>query len=66
MDETGIGSWSEDDFVKAVKYGKLPNNQPGLRYPMQPYTNLSDAEAKAIYAYLKTVPKLKNKVDRNL
>lgn len=66
MDETGIGGWSEEDFVKAVKYGQLPNNQPGLRYPMQPYANLSDAEVKAIFAYLKTVPKINNKVDRNL
>lgn len=64
MDETGIGGWSEDDFVKAVKTGVLPGNQPALRYPMQPYLPLSDNEAKAIYAYLKTVPKIKNKVER--
>lgn len=66
MDETGIGALSEDDFVKAVKTGILPGNQPALRNPMQPYLALSDNEVKAIYAYLKTVPKIKNKVDRNL
>ena len=62
--ETGIGNWTEDDFVKAVKTGIVPNGQPALRYPMIPYVNLNDEELKAIYSYLKTVPPLKNKVDR--
>ncbi len=62
--ETGIGNWSEEDFMKAVKTGLLPNNQPALRYPMSPYINLNDAELKAIYAFLKTVPPINNKVER--
>jgi hypothetical protein len=62
--ETGIGVWTEDDFVKAVKTGIVPNGQSSLRYPMIPYLNLTDTELKAIYAYLKTVPALKHKVDR--
>lgn len=63
-DETGIGKWSEEDFIKAVKYGQVPNGQPALRSPMIPYANLTDQEVKAIYAYLKTVPKISNKVER--
>lgn len=67
MDETtGIGKWSEDQFVTAVKSGILPDNQPALRNPMTPYANLSDKEVKAIYAYLKTVPKINNKVERKM
>ncbi len=62
--ETGIGDWSEEDFMKAVKTGIVPNGQPALRYPMIPYINLTDAELKAIYAYMKTVPPLKSKVER--
>ena len=62
-DETGIGSWSEDQFVKAVKYG-LKEGEEALQYPMQPYTLLTDDEAKAIYAYLRTVPPISNKVAR--
>ena len=61
---TGIGNWSEADFIKAVKTGILPNNQPALRNPMQPYANLSDEEVSAIYAFLKTVPPINNKVER--
>jgi mono/diheme cytochrome c family protein len=65
-EETGIGKWMEETFEKAVKYGELPDNQARLRPPMQPYSLLTDNEVKAIYAYLKTIPKIKNKVDRNL
>jgi hypothetical protein len=31
---------------------------------MMPYANLTEEEAKAIFAYLKTIPKITNKVDR--
>ena len=65
-EETGIGSWTEETFIKAVKTGILPDGQPALRPPMKPYTYLSDGEVKAIYAYLKTIPKVKNKVERNI
>lgn len=64
-EETGIGNWTEEDFVKAVKSGIVPHG-PSLRQPMMPFLELSDEEAKAIYAYLRTVPKIKNKVDRGL
>lgn len=62
--ETGIGDWTEDRFVNALKYGMM-ENAPGLRYPMVPYVYLTDREAKAIYAYLRTVPPLNNKVPRS-
>jgi len=62
--ETGIGSWTEQRFVNALKYGTMENDR-SLRFPMVPYIYLSDTEAKAIYAYLKTVPPIKNKVPRS-
>lgn len=61
--ETGIGDWSEQRFVNALKYGTM-ENQRSLRFPMTPFIYLTDTEAKAIYAYLKTVPPLKNNVPR--
>ena len=64
-EETGIGTWTEESFVKAVKTGVLSNGQPALRLPMQPYMNLTDTEVRAIYAYLKTIPKLNHKVERD-
>ncbi|MCX6275978.1 MAG: c-type cytochrome [Bacteroidetes bacterium] len=64
-EETGIGKWSEEEFIKALRSGIVPNG-PALRNPMMPYLTLTDAEAKAIYAYLRTVPKISNEVDRGL
>jgi len=64
-EETGIGTWSEADFVKAVKTGILPHG-PASRPPMKPFADLTDGEAKAIYAYLKTIPKIRNEVVRDV
>ncbi|TNF49068.1 MAG: cytochrome c [Bacteroidetes bacterium] len=61
---TGIGSWSKEKFVQAVRSG-IVEGQPALRYPMNPYPMLTDYEAGAIYEFLKTVPKIKNKVTRS-
>jgi mono/diheme cytochrome c family protein len=61
--ETGIGSWDEARFIAALKTGQMQGEQ-ALRYPMLPYSALEDWEAAAIFAYLKTVPPLKNKVPR--
>lgn len=60
---TGIGRWSEADFVRALKRGFRPDNKP-IRYPMTPMVDLSDDEAAAIYAYLRTVPPISNAVAR--
>ncbi len=59
----GIGSWTEEEFVKAVKYGTRPDGTQ-LRYPMLTHTVLPDEEIQAIYTYLKTVPPLQNEVKR--
>jgi mono/diheme cytochrome c family protein len=61
--ETGIGTWTEDQFVRALRYGVRPDNTV-LVYPMVPYPVLSDAEARAIFAYLRTVPPIRNAVPR--
>ena len=61
--ETGIGAWSEDEFVRLVRSGVRPDSTV-IAYPMVPFPELSDAEARAIYAYLRTVPPIKNAVAR--
>lgn len=55
--ETGIGSWSEADFRKAIKDGIRPDGRP-LSYPMERKVQLTDSEINAIYAFLRTAPHL--------
>ncbi len=58
---TGIGKWTEEEFVQTVKYGKKADGTL-VRYPMLPHTPLTDNEVKAIFAYLKTVPPIVNDI----
>lgn len=62
--ETGIGDWTEAQFVKAVREGMRPDGRL-LRYPMTKVSELTESEVKAIYAYLRTVPPLKHALARN-
>ncbi len=61
--ETGIGQWSKDEFIAAVKYGTKKDEQ-ALRYPMIPYTLLTDYEVSCIYDYLQTIPPISNNIQR--
>jgi len=63
-DSTGIGNWTEAQFIKALKEKKwmgLDGTRP-LMPPMSmmPATQMGDDELKAIFAYLKTTPPIKN------
>jgi hypothetical protein len=63
-DTTGIGAWKEEQFVKCLKEKKwmgLDGTRP-LMPPMSmmPATEMSDEELKAIFAYLKSIPPIKN------
>ncbi len=62
--ETGIGMWTEEKFINSLRYGIKPGGGVN-RMPMKPYNLLSESECKAIYAYLQTVPPIKNAVSRN-
>lgn len=54
---TGIGDWSADDFWNALHRGRSRDGR--LLYPAFPYPNYTEvtrADADAMYAYLRTVP----------
>ena len=63
-ENTGIGSWSEETFVKAIKTGKhMGVSRPILPpMPWQTINRLTDDDLKAMYAYLRTIPPIKNRV----
>jgi mono/diheme cytochrome c family protein len=59
FDNTGIAQYNEGEFIQAVKTGRKRSGAQ-TRYPMFPHTQLTDNEVSAIFAYLKTVPKISN------
>ncbi len=64
--ETGIGDWSDELFVRALREGKGHDGE--LLYPAMPYpyyTKLSENDALAIRAYLNTVKPVHNAVVSN-
>ncbi|WP_077038616.1 cytochrome c, partial [Serratia sp. S119] len=63
--ETGIGNWSDDQFVRAVREGIGPQ---GNLYPAMPYTSytgLSRDDVLAIKAYLFSLPPVKQANPQN-
>ena len=56
--DTGIGDWTEGQLAQALRFGQSPHGLLGA--PMPKYSQLTNEEAHALYAYLQTVPKLKN------
>ncbi len=61
--ETGIGSWTEDEIVDALRNGVRPDGQvlgPPMSFAF--YRDLSDNDAYAIAAYLKTIEPIRNEV----
>lgn len=62
-DATGIGKWSPADLRKAIREGFRPDSAP-IRYPMPLFPELTNDELDAIYAYLKSQPKIANEVPR--
>src|SRR5689334_5157422 len=63
--ETGIGAWTDDEFVRAVREGVGPrqNLYPAMPYPY--YTKMSRADVLAIRDYLATLDPVSNKVVAN-
>jgi mono/diheme cytochrome c family protein len=61
--ETGIGNWTEDDIVRAIRTGQRPDKSPLLPpMPWPMYAYMTDEEAYAVAAYLKSIPPVKHKV----
>lgn len=65
-DSTGIGSWTEAQFARALRQGKskgLEGNRmllPPMPWPN--YVQLADADLKAIFTYLKSTKPVRNVV----
>jgi hypothetical protein len=71
-DETGLGTWTEDMFFRALRTGKHRGEPQGRKlYPPMTMTAgvlmhgapvASDEDLKAIWAYLRQLPPFRNRV----
>ena len=64
--ETGIAEWSESHFIQALRTGKHQGQPEGREIlppmPWEVYGKMTDDDLKAIFAYLRTIPAVKNQV----
>jgi hypothetical protein len=63
---TGIGAWSEENFVNAIHKGKHMGFDQGRPIsppmPWDNYRNLTDDDLKSIFAFLKSTKPVSNRV----
>jgi mono/diheme cytochrome c family protein len=60
--ETGIGAWTDDQVIAAIRLGRRPNGERLL--PVHPYpvfNGMAEEDLRALVAYLKTVPAVRRK-----
>lgn len=61
--ETGLGNWSEDEIVTALRTGERPDGR--ILSPVMPwraFAKMNDDDAYALAAYIKSLPAFSNKV----
>jgi cytochrome c553 len=62
----GVGStFSDADFVRALRHGVDPSGRPLLTMPADDYAHFSDADLGAIIAYVRSLPPVDNALPRN-
>ncbi|HVK32332.1 MAG TPA: diheme cytochrome c-553 [Burkholderiaceae bacterium] len=62
--ETGLGDWTADDFKKTIRTGRHLGRGREILPPMPipVYNNMTDEDLEAIFAYLRTIAPIKNRV----
>ena len=61
--ETGIGGWSDEEIITVIREGKRPDGSIiGPAMPITLYREISDRDAQAIVAYLRSIPAIRNEV----
>ena len=61
---TGLGSWTEEMFIKTIRTGKHQGEGRNLLPPMPwpVYKNMTDDDLKATWAFLRSLPPINNAV----
>jgi hypothetical protein len=63
-ENTGIGIWTEEMFVNALKTGRHMGTSRMILPPMPwpAFAHFTDDDLKAMYAYLRSLPPMHNRV----
>jgi hypothetical protein len=63
---TGLGGWTEETFIKALRTGKhmgIENGRPILPpMPWELFKLMPDEDLRAVFAYLKSLPPINNRI----
>ena len=62
-DPSGIPYYDEDMFVQALRTGYVGARRLSQIMPWSTFRHMTDGDLRAIYAYLKTLPPVKHRVD---
>jgi hypothetical protein len=67
-DETGIGTWTETEFVETIRQGRHKGIERRIKFPMpwRELSELSDEELLSVYEYLMTLQPVNNKVPTSI
>ena len=65
-DASGISYYDEATFLKVMRTGYVQARKLASIMPFGEFANLNDDDLKAIFAYLRTVPPVKHRVDNSL
>ncbi|HLQ78179.1 MAG TPA: cytochrome C, partial [Terriglobia bacterium] len=63
-DKTGISYYNENLFIQAIRTGSVMERQLNPIMPWGGYRHMNDEDLKAIFAYLRTVKQVENRVKR--
>ncbi len=61
---TGLGSWTQEMFISAIRSGKHQGTGRAILPPMPWYwyRNMTDEDLKAVFAYLQSLPPVNNAI----
>lgn len=65
--ETGIGKWTEVDFIRAMRTGITPDGRLlDTQMPWNAFQKITDRDLKSLWAYLRTIKPKKNMPPQNI
>lgn len=62
--ETGLGKWTEQNFIETMRTGRHDGRGRQILPPMpwMNYAKMTDRDLEAVFAYLRTIPAIRNRV----